>query len=246
MHTLRMDKGKLQELLVTLYLRLNGYFTSGLILHAPTGNQTEVDVLAVRFPHHFQPEREVASANELECSDEEVDIVIGEVKSRGEKLQFNAALRHSPEALSKVLRWVGVYAEDEIGNLAEKVCREFQPNEIAKCRAPAVSGPRGTRIRGLIFSPERTGRRVNQPWFLDGPPVLEYLWLCLHPETPRPESATKYNFGLWGSELEVLVRHIKSSQKPGTFEKFLEDFEKLANSEQKSNGTSLSPFAQGK
>ena len=32
-----------------LYLRLNGYFVSGYIVHAPHGATTELDVLAVRL-----------------------------------------------------------------------------------------------------------------------------------------------------------------------------------------------------
>ena len=42
-----MDKSDLQELLAALYLRLNGYFPSGFIAHAPVGNLTEIDILAL-------------------------------------------------------------------------------------------------------------------------------------------------------------------------------------------------------
>jgi hypothetical protein len=223
-----MDKGKLQESLTILYLRLNGYFTSGLIVHSPSaqGNRTQVDVLGVRFPRHTQPEREVGSAVELECSEEEVDIVIGEVKSRGEPLQFNTALRESVETLASVLRWVGAFTDTEVHELAEKARCALQPDEIAKPQAPVVEGPRGMRIRGLLFSPEYNTRRGNQPWFLHGPPILNYLWRCLHPEKRRMLSATKYDFGLWGSDLEPLVRYIKGSPNPGTFDGFLEEFKK--------------------
>jgi hypothetical protein len=223
-----MDKGRLQESLTTLYLRLNGFFTSGLIVHSPgaQGNRTQVDVLAVRFPRHTQPEREVGSAAELECSDVSIDIVLGEVKSRGEPLQFNSALRESVEALAGVLQWVGAFTDSEIGELADKTRLALQPGEIAKPRAPVVEGPRGMRIRGLLFSPECNTRRGNQPWFLHGPPIFNYLWRCLHPQVPRMLCATKYDFGLWGSELEPLVRYIKASPNPGTFDGFRREFER--------------------
>jgi hypothetical protein len=89
-----MDKGKVQDLIVTLYLRLNGYFTSGLIVHHPdTGkNITDVDVLAVRFPWHAQPDREVGPAPELKCTPEQIDIIIGEVKSDSSE-EFMGKLR---------------------------------------------------------------------------------------------------------------------------------------------------------
>ena len=56
-----MDRSDFEELLAALYLRVNGYFASGFIAHAPVGNLTEIDVLAVRFPKHQEPEREIAS-----------------------------------------------------------------------------------------------------------------------------------------------------------------------------------------
>src|SRR5271154_6799437 len=90
-HTGAVNKGKLQESIVTLYLRLNGYFTTSLIVHhSEVGkNTTDLDVLAVRFPWHSQPDRQVGSAPELECPDAGIDLIIGEVKSVGEPLQFN-------------------------------------------------------------------------------------------------------------------------------------------------------------
>lgn len=45
-----MKQSDIDEALVTLYLRLNGYFTSGLVVHSPIHGQatTEVDCLAIR------------------------------------------------------------------------------------------------------------------------------------------------------------------------------------------------------
>ena len=62
-----MTKAEAQEAFVTLYLRLNGYFTSGFIVHSsvPGRNTTELDVLAVRLPHNAEFAREVGGAPEL-------------------------------------------------------------------------------------------------------------------------------------------------------------------------------------
>jgi hypothetical protein len=52
-----VDRSDVQETLVSLYLRLNGYFVSGFIVHAQTGAKTEMDVLAVRFPNQRESSR---------------------------------------------------------------------------------------------------------------------------------------------------------------------------------------------
>ena len=90
-----MTKGEVQEGLVALYLRLNGYFTTGFIVQSPTPGRvtTELDVLAVRMPHNAEPVRVIGGAPELDRWDSGMDFIIGEVKSHGEPLQFNAAAR---------------------------------------------------------------------------------------------------------------------------------------------------------
>lgn len=49
-------KSEINEMLTALYLRLNGYFTTGLVVHSDEwGNvKTEADVVAIRMPHHSQ------------------------------------------------------------------------------------------------------------------------------------------------------------------------------------------------
>jgi hypothetical protein len=223
-----IDKGELQELIATLYLRLNGYFTSGLILHHPdTGkNLSDVDVLAIRFPWHVQPDREVGPAPELNCSKTETDIVIGEVKSKGQPLQFNDSVRDSPEAVCRILQWTGAFEQQEITGLEPQVRSALSPGALLKSEWPTVQAPRSTRIRGVLFSPEYNSRRENQPWFLPGPPILDYLWRCLHPGAAPPSCSRRYDFGLWGKDLEPLVRYVKESAKPTTFKPFFEDFRK--------------------
>ena len=78
-HT-QWNKSDIQETLVSLYLRLNGYFVSGFIVHAPHQVGTELDVLAVRFPRYIEPEREVHGCEHLAIPSEKIDFIVGEVK----------------------------------------------------------------------------------------------------------------------------------------------------------------------
>jgi hypothetical protein len=215
-----VDKAEVQEALVTLYLRLNGYFTSGFIVHSPIPglNRAEVDTLAVRFPWNAEPERGVGVADELRPSTTLVDVVLGEVKSRGQQLRFNESLRRSPEAIASVLRWVGAFSELQVAEVGQALRQALDAQPTALPDPPSVEGPGGVRVRCLLFSPERDSRRNNQPWFLPGPPLLAHIWRCLRPPTPRPTCSTTYDFGLWGQDLEPLVRCFKeASQQPITF-----------------------------
>ena len=90
-----MTKGDVQEALVALYLRLNGYFTTGFIVQSPTSGRVtaELDVLAVRLPNNAEPDRVIRGSPELKRWDDGIDFIIAEVKSRGEPFQFNLAAR---------------------------------------------------------------------------------------------------------------------------------------------------------
>jgi hypothetical protein len=76
-------KAKIQEGLVLLYLRLNGFFVTGFIGHSPIQNRTltEIDAMAVRMPHNAEPEREVGPHELLDLSSEYTDLVICDVRA---------------------------------------------------------------------------------------------------------------------------------------------------------------------
>jgi hypothetical protein len=212
-----LSKGEVQELLVMLYLRLNGYVTTGFIVHSPEKgrNRTEIDVLGVRFPHNTEPERQVTAAGELSPSASTTDVVLVEVKSKGRELQFNAALRTSVESIRSVLRWVGLYTEAEIVGLAEKLVVALDPKGSATEGPPSIEAPRRTRIRGLLCSPERFSRAPSDVWFISGEQIFEHISKCLHPTERRGGCAVSYDFGLWGPGLEPLVRFFKSRKRQG-------------------------------
>ena len=227
-----MDKSKLQETLVNLYLRLNGYFTTGFIVHSPHygKNKTEVDVLAVRFPNNAEPETEGSPDENLLTSNSAVDVVIGEVKSRGQSLCFNEPLNR--DTLPTIFRWIGMFDECQIEDVSNRfydaISQPPQQDPPTVC-TPTICTTNDVRVRGLLFSPERKcrrytqGRQNNQRWFLPGPHMINFMWERLCGEQTRPESSTVYDFTLWG-ELEPLVRYLKCQNKPPNFNELKQHF----------------------
>jgi hypothetical protein len=208
-------RSRLQENLLNLYLRLNGYFVTGFIAHSPEWgkNRAEIDALAVRHPLNTEPERLIRPSPYLEVSTEFVDLLICEVKSRGQQLQFNDALREKPDALISVLRWAGLFYDEEIFDLARQLIPLLQPAAEARPEIPYVIGPRKTRIRAILCSPERWFKRHNQPWFISGSEIFEFAYTCFCPEKPRDSCSTQYDFEAWGEVYEPVVKFIKDQGK---------------------------------
>jgi len=207
-------RSRLQENLLNLYLRLNGYFLTGFIAHSPEWgkNRAEIDALAVRHPHNTEPERLIKPSTYLEVSSKYVDLLICEVKSRGQQLQFNEALRETPDALISILRWAGLFYEPEIFALANQLLPLLQPSAESRQVVPCVIGPRNTRVRAVLCSPERWHKRNNQPWFISGSEIFNFAYLCFSPEEARNSCSTQYDFESWGEVYEPIVKYIKSKK----------------------------------
>jgi len=209
---------KIQEQLVSLYLRLNGCFVTGFVVHSPVhgSNRTEIDALALRHPFSSEPERMIGPDPRLDLSTSHTDLMICEVKSRGQKLQFNSPLKTQPDVLASVLRWCGLFKENDLRGLATALSGQLLAGHPNVTAPPTVHGPRNTRVRALMFSPERTSRRDSQRWFLTGPEIIEYVWRCLCPGSPRSSCATTYDFQVWG-DFEPIVRYFKTlnGKQPG-------------------------------
>jgi hypothetical protein len=209
-----MTKADLQEALVVLYLRLNGYFTTGFIVHSRTPGRvtTELDVLAVRLSRNAEPDRGIGSAPELHSWDGGMDFLIGEVKSHGEALHFNRSVRDAV-AVATILRWWGHLTDEEILQKTPEVISILEPLPGATA-APTVQCPREARVRAMLFSPETTSeRRSQQAWFIPGPPLLRYLFECLHPNEPRAACATNYGAGQWGVGLAPIIAYFKDPNR---------------------------------
>lgn len=200
----------LQEELVALYLRLNGYFVSGFIAHSPTHgrNRTELDALAVRFPFSCEPERQMQPDPVLQVSDSRIDLVLGEVKSRGQQLRFNKALTVGDEALESVLRWAGLFPPKDVPGVATTLRERMSAANADEGPATVDVGP-NVRVRAVVFSPELYARRPNQPWCIDGHSIMKFIWECVCPRVPRDTCSTTYDLQVWGRH-ERIVNYFKS------------------------------------
>ncbi len=228
-----LDKSGFQELFAMLYLRLNGYFTSGFIVHAPKDNTTQIDVLAVRFPFNAEPEREVDPSPWLQIPPLHNDILICEVKGGNEHLQFNGPFRNKNEAIHSVLRWIGIINDKALDQVVDKFQNVIQTEEvqtpntfkgISNQDLPGIIAP-GISIRGVLFAPDRQIPTHNQPRFVYGQEMIDYTWKCFCPAQTRTECATRYDFKLWGI-YKQLVCYFKDRQKAGHDAGTMEDIYK--------------------
>lgn len=215
--TVRWTKPEVHEALATLYLRLNGYFTTGLIVHSPVWglNRTEVDCLAIRHPDHSQPETGVECSEFLAVQKGEVDLIICEVKSRPEDLMFNEPPRTNLEVLRALLRWVGIFSKDQIDSVANRLQPLLQSGvAVNTVRNGVVEGR--CRVRPLLCCPPCSEGDCADRWCLVGPEVFRFVNQCFNPLEARDSSSTRYNFQQWGYALAPLVEYFKNVNSGGT------------------------------
>ncbi len=204
-----MRKPEIHEILAQLYLRLSGYFTTGLILHSDTWGQacTEIDCLAVRHRHHSQSEREVNSPDFLDLRDDDIDIILCEVKSDPSQLNFNKPLKENLETLQAALRCSGVFSERQIDPVATQLQTLLQDNVSKKtAQAGIVDGT--VRIRPLLCCPPAT-EIPGDKWCLLGTEIFRFANECFNPRERRESCSTRYNFQLWGHPFTPVVQYIK-------------------------------------
>ena len=167
---MKWTRTAVHEALAALYLRLNGYFTTGLVLPSPEWGEsrTEVDCFAVRHPEHSQPERGVESSKFLAIGKGEVDVIICEVKSRPEDLIFNEPLRTDLEAVRALLRWAGVFSENEVISVADRLQPLLHGGlAIETVRSGVLEGR--CRVRPLLCCPPCSQGDCADRWWRDIP-----------------------------------------------------------------------------
>ncbi len=201
----------IQEDVARLYLRLNGFFVTGFISHSPIYGQvlTEIDALGVRLPYNAEPEREIGPHELLGLSNKITELVVCEVKIRGEQLRFNKALAEDARACSSVLRWAGLFSENELPDVVTNLQALLQKAPLPSDKPLTMIGPRDTRVRCLMFSLESETRRKNQPWFVSGPDAFGYIFDCLCPPQLRSSCSTAYDVTQW-REFTQIVGYFKS------------------------------------
>ncbi len=177
------------EQLALWYLRLNGYFvTPNFIAHGDGGPRTDVDVLAVRFPHSREyPD----DAKRLYIPADKIDVVFAESKTGRCKLNGPWKSGGDNKALEYVLRRVGTFENDAAITSAANQLYEKQKYEKGDyvvrivCFGGQTNGtlPHVTQILWpdvLSFISQRFGtyraqKAEHQHWDSFG----AYLWDCL-------------------------------------------------------------------
>jgi hypothetical protein len=206
-----MSKSRLQEKLVALYLRLNGYFTSGLIIHSSQDYNIdgEIDIVGVRFCNHRQEDR-LIECSEYLCipKDSKIDIIIGEVKGQDTKLQFNKSIRENDDRRYKLLTWLGFLEDKDIEKINEELNLRVQTKEINSSeKFERIDYPyeNGTiSIRPMLFAPDQPAPRINQVKFVSGQEMIDFCWECFIPENRRDPCETNYrSLDAWGSNLKI-------------------------------------------
>lgn len=142
--------------LVRAYLELCGYFVlTELPVREPAGvgyrDITDLDVLAVRFPHRPEPhptraqhllEVFLAADPSLQTFEHGVDVIVGEVKSGGARL--NPGLQRA-ETVEFALRRVGCCPEDRVSEEARRIVRDGH-------RDLSMAGGLSCRVRIVAFA----------------------------------------------------------------------------------------------
>ena len=68
-------------------------------------------------------------------------------------------------------------------------------------------------LRPIIFSVDRSEPGRNQPRYISGQLVLDYIWSYFRPESMRTSCSTIYNYNMWGHTLRPLVEYFKAENK---------------------------------
>ncbi len=231
-----MSKSRLQEKLVALYLRLNGYFVTGLIINSAQDENIdgEIDIIGVRFCNHRQKDRLIECSAYLDIPrDSNIDIIIGEVKGQGESLQFNPSIRENGDRRYKLLTWLGFVEDKDIEKINEELRTRIQTKEINSSeKFERIDYPRENSfisIRPILFAPDRPNPRNNQVKFINGQQMIDFCWKCFRPENRRKPCETNYrSIDAWGEQFEDLVRYFKQKAKSeqGTINDLYKQFEK--------------------
>lgn len=225
-----MDKSDIQEALVLLYLRLNGYFASGFIVHDSQGCKTEMDVLAVRFARHREPEREVQPCPRLDVPLKHTDLIVGEVKGGTRNVNFNSRFREDPDSIRAVLNRFGTFDDGEIDSICARLPALLRPNEMRRARTcPALDVCGGTaKLRFVLFAPEQQKRPNDTRPYIFENDLVGFAWTCFRPQRRREMCDTSYNYALWGPLFEPIVRHFKDPElsSPGTIDDLYKRFER--------------------
>jgi hypothetical protein len=211
-----VNKSDVQETLALLYLRLNGYFATGFIVHASHRNKTEMDALAVRFPRHCEPEREIQCCPRLVVPPDRIDFIVGEVKGGSKNANFNSRFREDPYAIRSALNRFGAFDEPEIDSVCKRIPAVLNPIKIRNAGSIPTVLPLcddKAQLRFVLFAPDLQRRDRETRPYIFGEDLIKYVWSCFRPEQRRRRSDDKYNYELWGPQFVPMVQYFKDRNK---------------------------------
>ena len=215
------DKSIIQERLVGLYLRLNGYFQTGYIPHSSKLGQigTDYDRFAIRFPKHSQPEREIKNCPFLKIPYNTIDMILAEVKNS--KLEFNKTIKSGGsrafENWEQLLRWSGMFDINEIDDLVP-ILISIVDQDGKKDRddfnyATHKNNFGVVTIRPILFSFESQRNETDSKIWINGEDLISFIWDCLCPSKMRLDCSTSYPIMAWGFEYSDIVKFFKDRHK---------------------------------
>jgi hypothetical protein len=217
-----MDDSKkiseIQERIVSLYLRLNGYLQTGLIIHSKDwgDNYGEIDRLGVRFINHSQLERQIECDPNLKIGGENIDFVICEVKNK--EITFNDSVKTSPKAQfswHQIGSWSGLFNDNEIDGIVENGPSLVENTQTSISEYIVDSEQFGRiRLRPILFVFDSRGLQGRHGYLIvTGDQILDYIWECFDPEVRRETCSTTYPYTAWGTEFTDIVQYIKDRVK---------------------------------
>ncbi len=223
----QMNKSVVDEYLVDLYLRLNGYITTGLIIHTPIWGQTSTDIdkIAIKYPHHNQQDRQVASSEFMVSSAAKIDVIFCEIKNQPDKLKFNKPIKTDPNVLISSLSWLGMIPPDEIDGLAQELIVMFQDDTNSAIAKKGFSWGE-YNFRALLCCPNLHNDTFS--WALSSGEIFSFISKCLNPHERRDTCSTRYNFNQWGYVTADIVRYFKENDDPnidGLYDELLKKLE---------------------
>lgn len=223
-------RSHLEETLCKLYLRLNGYFVTNLIIHSNIQgtSSSELDIIGVRFPSHFQDDRKVNSSAYLELANDKTEIIIADVKG-GSRLEFNDGLRKQKESVEKLLAWIGIFSDKELGrhiDLVHAALNDIHKDPRNSFRIIDCNLSNGLfRLKFTFFAINKAKPGDSDIKYIHGQEVLDYCWTCLRTNQQIDSCSRQYDYTLWG-EFEKLVRYFKEKrvESPGNFKDLYSHF----------------------
>lgn len=211
-----MSRHRIQENLVALFLRLNGYFTTSLIIHSEKEFQVsgEIDIVGIRFQNHKQTDRNINFFSNLDIPKDKIDIIIGEVKGGKSQLSFNDFLKNDKKNVIKLIEWIGNVNSSDIETIADKIIDAIQSTEIQNCEPFPHIYIDNYCFRPILFALDRIKPRDNQKNFISGNDMINFCWECFRPSVARETCSTNYtSISNWGGQFEKMVGYFKNHEK---------------------------------